>query len=295
MMDYTITKYPTILFGEEMDRLAGRALLAEQAPIGPRALHSRARSLLLNAAANNIEEVVIGMGRRLAQLEKLTARHNARSYGLPQVTLGFCQPLADRLGLASLVTELQDACFAILLPSECGRLARSLKRTLAEDVGHLGVLTTSLQRLVQRHGIACALQSRIKGLYSLYRKMGSKGRGLEGIRDRAGVRIIVSSIDDCYQVLGLVHTHFAYVPGTFDDYIGAPKTNGYRSLHTCVSAVDHLTAEIQIRTLQMHMEAEYGRAAHWRYKQIWRRAGCNRQQPRPHAQDTTRLTSDRSH
>jgi (p)ppGpp synthase/HD superfamily hydrolase len=223
--------------------------------------------LLLDAAALRIEEMVAYLGRRRAQIEKLAAQQNARAVGLAQVTLEFCQPLAGRLGLASLVTELQDACFAVLLPEEYGRLARSLKPTLAEDAGHLGVLTTSLEGLVQRHGFACALQSRIKGLYSIYRKMVRKDRWVEGIRDRAGVRIIVRSIDDCYRVLGLVHTHYAYVPGTFDDYIGAPKTNGYRSLHTCVSAVDALTAEIQIRTLQMHLEAEYGTAAHWRYKQ----------------------------
>jgi (p)ppGpp synthase/HD superfamily hydrolase len=169
---------------------------------------------------------------------------------------------------ANNITELQDACFAMLLPAEYGRLARSLKRTLAQDARHLGVLATSLQRLVQHHGIAYALQSRIKGVFSIYGKMVRKGRGLDGIRDRAGIRLIVSSIDDCYRVLGLVHTHFAYIPGTFDDYIGAPKPNGYRSLHTCVSAVANLTAEIQIRTLQMHLEAEYGRAAHWRYKEM---------------------------
>ena len=176
------------------------------------------------------------------------------------------EELTVRPGLAAQVAELQDTWFAISLPAEYARLAGSLKRTLAEEAGYMGVLAASLQRLVRRDGIACALQSRIKGLYSLYRKMVRKGRCLEGIRDCAGIRIIVSSIDDCYRVLGLVHTHFAYIPGTFDDYIGAPKTNGYRSLHTCVAVTDHLTAEIQIRTLQMHLEAEYGRAAHWRYK-----------------------------
>jgi GTP pyrophosphokinase len=241
--------------------------LHEQALLGPGSLHAGARLLLLTAAANNIEEMVICLGRRLTEFEKLAGQQDARSYGLAQVTREFCQPLADRLGLASLVTELQDACFAMLLPAEYGRLARSLKRTLAEDARHIAVLSASLHQLVQRQGIACALESRIKGLYSIYRKMVRKGRCSDGIRDRAGIRIIVSSMDDCYRVLGLVHTHFAYVPGTFHDYIGAPKTNGYRSLHTCVSAVDHLTAEIQIRTLQMHLEAEYGRAAHWRYKQ----------------------------
>jgi (p)ppGpp synthase/HD superfamily hydrolase len=204
---------------------------AEQAPARPRLVHAGTRFLLLSAAANHIEEAVV------------------------------------RLGLATRAAELQDACFALLLPAEYERVARSLKRTLAEDADHLAVLAASIRQLVQLEGIPCALQSRIKGLYSLYRKMNRKGRGLEGIEDRAGIRIIVGSVDDCYRVLGLVHTHFAYVPGTFDDYIGAPKANGYRSLHTCVSVADHLTAEIQIRTLQMHLEAEYGRAAHWRYKQ----------------------------
>ena len=98
-------------------------------------------------------------------------------------------------------------------------------------------------------------------------------------------------------MLGLAHTHLAYVPGTFHDYIGAPKTNGYRSLHTCVSAVDHLTAEIQIRTLQMHLEAEYGRAAHWRYKQSdgAQPAAGSRHALTLFPQDTTRLASDRFH
>jgi (p)ppGpp synthase/HD superfamily hydrolase len=266
-MHSTISNYPTILVAEEIGGLAGRALQSEQAPLGPGPLDAGARLLLLDAAANHVEERAVCLGRRLAELEKLAGQHNARSSGVAEVALRFCQPLADRLGLARLATELQDAYFAMLLPAEYGRLARSLKRSLAEDAGHLRVLTTSLQRLAQSHGIACALQGRIKGLYSLYRKMVRKDRCLESIRDRAGIRIIVNSIDDCYRVLGLVHTHFAYVPGTFDDYIGAPKTNGYRSLHTCVSVVDHLTAEVQIRTLQMHLEAEYGRAAHWRYKQ----------------------------
>lgn len=266
-MHSAVSRYPTILFGQEMGGPAGRALLAEQAPLGLGSLHAEARLLLLNAAANTIEEMVVGLGSRLAEVEKIARQLNVRSVGLAQVTPEFCQPFAGRLWMASLVTELQDACFAILLPAEYGRMARSLKRTLAEDAGHLEALTSSLQQLVRRDGIACALQGRIKGLYSLYRKMVRKDRCLEGVRDRAGIRIIVSSIDDCYRVLGLVHTHFAYVPGTFHDYIGAPKANGYRSLHTCVPVVEALTAEIQIRTLDMHLEAEYGRAAHWRYKQ----------------------------
>jgi GTP pyrophosphokinase len=292
-----MSRYPTILFGQETGEPAGRALLAEQAPLGPDRLHVGARLLLLDAAANHIEEMVACLGRRLAELEKLAGQQNARSYGLAQSTLKLCQPLADRLGLASLVTELQDACFASLLPAEYGRLARSLKRTLAEDAGHLAVLASSLQRFVQRHGIACAVQSRIKGLYSLYRKMVREGRCVEGIRDLAGIRIIVGSIGDCYRVLGLVHTHFAYIPGTFQDYVGAPKTNGYQSLHTCVSVVDHLTAEIQIRTLQMHLEAEYGRAAHWRYKRSdgAQAAASSKYGLTLFPQDTIRLVSDRSH
>jgi GTP pyrophosphokinase len=215
----------------------------------------------------SFEDMASGPGRRLLELEGLAGEPAARPVDLAQVACELCQPPAGRPGLANLVTELQDAWFASLLPAEYERLAGSLRRTLAEEADRLGLLAASVQRLLRCDGIACALQSRIKGLYSLYCKMMRKNRSLEGIRDRAGIRIIVGSIDDCYRVLGLVHTHFAYVPGAFDDYIGAPKMNGYRSLHTCVAIGDDLTAEIQIRTLQMHLEAEYGRAAHWRYKQ----------------------------
>ena len=210
---------------------------------------------------------------RLRREESTVKRENIdgrrdRRLDVMEKFAGSQEPGSSGQELSTLADPPEDDRFALLLPSEYWRLARSLQRTLLEDTGRLGMLAASLQDLVQRQGIAFALQSRLKGLYSLYRKMLVKNRGIEGIRDRAGVRIIVSSIDDCYRVLGLVHTHFAYVPGTFDDYIGAPKPNGYRSLHTCVSAGNHLTAEIQIRTLQMHMEAEYGVAAHWRYKQL---------------------------
>jgi (p)ppGpp synthase/HD superfamily hydrolase len=215
---------------------------------------------------NHPEEMAVCLGERLAELEGPAGQPAAPSVDLAQAPYEFCRPLAGSPGMATVVAELQDAWFAFMLPAEYERLALSLRRTLADETDRLGELATSLQRLVRRQGIACALQSRIKGLYSLYRKMVRKNRCLECITDLAGIRIIVGSIDDCYRVLGLVHTHYAYVPGTFDDYIGAPKRNGYRSLHTCVSIGDALTAEIQIRTLQMHLEAEYGRAAHWRYK-----------------------------
>jgi (p)ppGpp synthase/HD superfamily hydrolase len=212
------------------------------------------------------EEKAVCLGQGLAEVEGPAERQAACLDDWTPAPYEFGRPTLGGPGLAAVAAELQDAWFAILLPAEYERVARSVKRTLADEADRLVMLATSLERLVRRDGIACALQSRIKGLYSLYRKMVRKHRCLGCITDLAGVRIIVRSIDDCYRVLGLVHTHYAYVPGTFDDYIGAPKRNGYRSLHTCVSVGDALTAEIQIRTLTMHLEAEYGRAAHWRYK-----------------------------
>ncbi|MGE5602542.1 MAG: hypothetical protein ACM30E_05800 [Nitrososphaerales archaeon] len=208
------------------------------------------------------------MGRRLTELQRLAGHESAEAHDLAQVTLESCLPLADRLGLSGLATQLQDACFAILLPVEYRQLADSLKPTQAEDALNLALLTREIRSLMENSGMVCAVRGRIKGLYSLYRKMCRRGYGLDRVRDRVAIRIIVGSTDDCYRVMGLIHTHLVYVPGTFDDYIGAPKANGYQSLHTCISAAGRRPAEIQIRTLQMHMAAEYGGAAHWRYKQL---------------------------
>jgi GTP pyrophosphokinase len=126
-----------------------------------------------------------------------------------------------------------------------------------------------MQKLLKRNEIESKLLGRTKGLFSLHRKMRRTNLSLEAVTDKIGMRIIVSSVRDCYTVLGLIHTQFQPIPGKFKDYIGLPKDNGYQSLHTCVYPVrriSHKPVEIQIRTEAMHSEAEYGVAAHWYYK-----------------------------
>jgi (p)ppGpp synthase/HD superfamily hydrolase len=226
-----------------------------------------AKALLLQSTTDDIRETFAALGRRLTELEGLAGQDSTPANDLAQSTLARLLPLADRLSLDALATQLQDACFAILLPAEYRRLRNSLKPTQVEDALHLAMLRDEIKHLLAHHSIVSVVRGRIKGLYSLYRKMCRRGYDLERVRDRVAIRIVVGSTDDCYKVMGLIHNHFVYVPGTFDDYIGAPKANGYQSLHTCISAAGRRPAEIQIRTLQMHVEAEYGRAAHWRYKQ----------------------------
>ena len=139
----------------------------------------------------------------------------------------------------------------------------------AEDDSCLRLLMKGVRRLLSKAGLQAELKARIKSLYGIRRKMIRTGKSLNEIIDRLGMRIIVASVPECYTVLGLLHTHFKPIHGTFDDYIGLPKENGYQSLHTCVYPVreiSHKPIEFQVRTRLMHMEAEHGSAAHWMYK-----------------------------
>ncbi|MDR9500693.1 MAG: hypothetical protein RI601_02735 [Desulfurivibrionaceae bacterium] len=166
--------------------------------------------------------------------------------------------------------SIEDAAFHILDPKVYEELEHQVAPLQAEDTQCLKILQKAARGLLQRNNIKGSVQGRIKSLYSLHCKMARKGVSLETIMDRVGLRIIVSSVPECYQVLGLLHAHFQPVPGTFMDYIGLPKENGYQSLHTCVYPfrdISHKNIEFQIRTELMHREAEYGEAAHWKYKE----------------------------
>ncbi|MDD5722564.1 MAG: hypothetical protein PHY29_02360 [Syntrophales bacterium] len=139
----------------------------------------------------------------------------------------------------------------------------------AEDGRSLQILLASVQGLLDKNGIEGRVQGRNKGLFAIRSKMIRTGKSLEEIMDRVGLRVIVASVPECYAALDLLHDHFESIPGTLDDYIALPKANGYQSLHTCVypsRKISHKPIEFQIRTELMHIEAEYGAAAHWRYK-----------------------------
>ena len=188
---------------------------------------------------------------------------------MAQETLDLFVPIANQLSLGNLRRRLEDACFYTLDPEGYLALKKKVTPIQADDDRCLRILLAGVQRLLDNNNIQSRLQGRTKSLHGIHRKMTLTGKTLEEIMDRIGLRVILNSVPECYTVLGLLHAHFKPIPGTFDDYIGLPKDNGYQSLHTCVYPVreiSHKPIEIQIRTELMHMEAEHGAAAHWRYK-----------------------------
>lgn len=206
---------------------------------------------------------------RLIELENALEPYDANIRQMAQETLDFYVPIANRLSLGELRRRLEDACFQILDATGYKSLKKSVGPIQSEDDKSLEILLTGVRHLLSKNGIQGRIQGRTKSLYSIRRKMTQTGKTLEQIMDRVGLRVIVPSVPECYSVLGLLHCHFKPIPGTFDDYIGLPKDNGYQSLHTCVYPVreiSHKPIEFQVRTELMHMEAEHGAAAHWRYK-----------------------------
>jgi GTP pyrophosphokinase len=206
---------------------------------------------------------------RLLALEEAVGGEDAEVQRMAQETMNIYVPIADRLSLGEMRRRLEDSCFRILDPNGYERLKEEVSPIQADDDKCLRILLTGVERLLGSKGIQGRLQSRTKSLHAIRRKMTRTGKNLEEIMDRVGLRVIVASVPECYTVLGLLHTHFKPIPGTFDDYIGLPKNNGYQSLHTCVYPVreiSHKPIEFQVRTELMHMEAEHGAAAHWRYK-----------------------------
>ena len=192
-----------------------------------------------------------------------TARQMARE------TLDLLVPIANRLSLGDLQRRLEDACFHVLDPQDYEKLREKVSSIQSEDVKCLEILMAGVNRLLANSGIQGRVQGRTKSLHGIRCKMVRTGKTLEEIMDRVGLRVIVTSVPECYTVLGLLHTHFKPIPDTFDDYIGLPKDNGYQSLHTCVYPVreiSHKPIEFQVRTELMHLEAEHGTAAHWHYK-----------------------------
>jgi (p)ppGpp synthase/HD superfamily hydrolase len=215
-----------------------------------------------------IRDVIVRMGFRLAEPKEMS-RDPVESRRVAEETLKLYVPLADRLGMGALRSRLEDACFRILQPTIFSELARTNGPIRAEEEVCLNTVGNDIRQLLEQNGINGIVQGRTKGIYSLFHKMSRRHCSFRDVIDNIGIRIIVPSVEQCYAVLELMHGHFPTISRTFDDYIAYPKKNGYQSLHTSVFPVpdvSHQPVEIQIRTQQMHREAELGLAAHWLYK-----------------------------
>lgn len=220
--------------------------------------------------ARDARIIIIRLVHRLDDLDNLEWRKPSDRKKILKETRELFIPLADKIGMRSIRSRLEDQSFRHTSPQIYNLLIKKLEQTKKEDESYLEQVEHQVRNLLQENTIQATVTGRIKNTYSLYRKMLLQKKPLDKLLDRLAIRIIVNDIPACYTVLGILHTNFTHVPNTFDDYISLPKANNYQSLHTCIYAVGNASEkpiEIQIRTTQMNQVAEYGIAAHWKYKE----------------------------
>jgi GTP pyrophosphokinase len=230
------------------------------------------RKMLLAMAAD-LRIVLMRLASRLQSLRWYAASHTACPRRFAQETMELYTPLANRLGIWQVKWEMEDLAFRFLEPETYRSIARLLEEKRVEREAFIEGVVARLQAALKDARIAGEVSGRPKHIYSIWNKMRNKHLEFDQLFDLRALRVIVADERACYAVLALVHAMWAPVPEEFDDYISRPKPNGYRSLHTVVADADGKTFEVQIRTREMHRFAEYGMAAHWRYKEAGARGG----------------------
>jgi len=246
---------------EHTDRLVQRS----EKPRGEHEAESLRKMFL--AMAEDVRVVIIKLADRLHNMRTLDALPPERRRMFASETLEIFAPLADRLGIWQWKGELEDLSLRHLDRTTYDEIAALLAEHRAEREASVQRHLEILRHALQEEHIEAEVTGRPKHIYSIYRKMKRKGVPFQQIYDVRGLRVIVNTVPDCYRVLGIVHGLWKPIPHEFDDYIANPKDNGYQSLHTAVIGEDGKTLEVQIRTWEMHHVAEYGVAAHWRYKE----------------------------
>jgi len=221
------------------------------------------------AMGDDVRVVLIKLADRLHNMRTLAYMSEEKRKRIAKETLDIFAPLANRLGIWQMKWELEDLGFQYFNPEKYYEIAEQLNNEKQPDrQEQIEEIKTNLIKLLARHNINNVdIGGRSKHIYSIYKKMMKKGKPFDLIRDVRAVRILVPDIPSCYSALGIIHTTWRPIPGEFDDYIAAPKDNFYQSLHTAVIYDDRRPLEVQIRTPEMHQNAEYGIAAHWRYKE----------------------------
>ncbi len=221
---------------------------------------------MLLAVLEDFRCVVIKLAERIAHLREVKhAPEKERVLAAKECT-DIYPPLANRLGIGQLKWELEDFCFRYLHTDEYKKIARLLHDRRIDREHYINDFMKILRVSMDCEGVKADIYGRPKHIYSIWRKMQRKSLSFDELFDVRAVRVVVERLQDCYVALAIVHTHYHHLPDEFDDYVINPKPNGYQSIHTVVLGPGGKTLEIQIRTKQMHENAELGVAAHWRYK-----------------------------
>ena len=239
------------------------ALHAEQ----ERSVNTEGLRRLLLAIVRDLRVVTILLARQLARMRAAGALPEPERQALARLTRDIHAPLANRLGIWQLKWELEDLAFRYLQPQVYKQIATQLDEKRTGRERYIAAVIASLQKALAEHGIRAEISGRPKHIYSIWRKMQRKQVGFDELYDLRAVRIAVDDVAACYAALGVVHALWVPIPSEFDDYIARPKANDYRSLHTAVVGPEGRTLEVQIRTHEMHAQAELGVAAHWKYKE----------------------------
>lgn len=254
-------------FGEEVGLLVDGVTKLDRMKFGDSAQAETMRKMVV-AMSKDVRVLVIKLADRL---------HNARTWGFvepeaarrkAQETLEIYAPLAHRLGIATIKSELEDISFSVLYPKVYEEIVSLVKQRNPLRSEYTETVIEEIDTELRDAKVKARIEGRPKQYYSIYQKMILKGREFEDIYDLVGVRVIVPSVRDCYGALGAIHAKWSPLPGRFKDYIAMPKFNLYQSLHTTVLGPEGRAVEIQIRTHEMHQRAEFGVAAHWKYKQV---------------------------
>ena len=252
-------------FGQEISLLVDGVTKLDRVKFGDTAQSETMRKMVV-AMSKDVRVLVIKLADRL---------HNARTWGFvspesarkkAQETLEIYAPLAHRLGISTMKVELEDISFAVLYPKVYEEIVSLVgqRNPLRNDYTEKVIEEISAE--LRANKVKSKIDGRPKQYYSIYQKMVLRGREFDDIYDLVGIRVMVSSVKDCYAALGAIHAKWSPLPGRFKDYIAMPKFNLYQSLHTTVIGPEGRAVEIQIRTLEMHQRAEFGVAAHWKYK-----------------------------
>ncbi|ATL93663.1 GTP diphosphokinase [Aeromonas sobria] len=222
---------------------------------------------MLLAMVEDVRAVVIKLAERIACLREAKKADEETRVLMAQEITNIYAPLANRLGIGQLKWELEDLAFRYLHPDTYKQIAKQLDEKRLDRERYIREFVQSLRDGLKEAGVEAEVNGRPKHIYSIWRKMQKKHLEFNELFDVRAVRVVTKRLQDCYAALGIVHTHFHHIPREFDDYVANPKPNGYQSIHTVVVGPEGKTVEIQIRTDQMHQDAELGVAAHWRYKE----------------------------